>query len=179
MLRRSILVIASIILMGPAWSALAGLDPSLVGWWPFDEGEGTVAYDATGNGNDGVFNGDPQWVAGVHGGALEFNGDDYLNCGNGPTLQIQDAITMAFWFKVDAFQNTWEGFLAKGDDSYRASRGDGTGNATHMGISGTSVGGGNGYGSTARSSSRAVIGITTPLPMMAAKVEFTSTANSM
>ncbi len=145
MLRRSILVIFSIILMGPAWSALAELDPSLVGWWPFDEGEGTVAYDATGNGNDGVFNGDPQWVQGVHGGALEFNGDDYLNCGNGPTLQIEDAITMAFWFNVEAFQNTWEGFLAKGDDSYRASRGDGSGNATHMGISGTSVGGGNGY----------------------------------
>ncbi len=145
MLRRSILVIFSIILMGPAWSALAELDPSLVGWWPFDEGEGTVAYDATGNGNDGVFNGDPQWVQGVLGSALEFDGDDYLNCGNGPTLQIQDAITMAFWFNVEAFQNTWEGFMAKGDNSYRASRGDGSGNATHMGISGTSVGGGNGY----------------------------------
>ena len=145
MLRRSVLVMLCICVAGSAWTASAALDPSLAAWWPFDEGEGTVAYDATGNGNDGVFNGDPQWVPGVLGSALEFNGDDYLNCGNGPTLQIQDAITMAFWFNIEAFQNTWEGFLAKGDDSYRASRGDGSGNATHMGISGTSTGGGNGY----------------------------------
>jgi len=76
---------------------------------------------------------------------MEFNGDDYVNCGNGPSLQIQDAITMAFWFQVEAFQNTWEAFMAKGDNSYRTSRGGGTGDATHMGISGTSVGGGSGW----------------------------------
>jgi len=126
-------------------SAAGAADPDLAAYWKFDEGSGTTAYDSSGNGNDGTFVGDPQWVAGKFGGALEFNGDDYVNCGNGPSLQIQDQITMAFWFQVQAFQNTWEGFLAKGDDSYRASRGDGTGNATHMGISGTSVGGGNGW----------------------------------
>ncbi|MFB0553020.1 MAG: LamG domain-containing protein [Phycisphaerae bacterium] len=119
--------------------------PALVAHWKFDDGEGTVAVDSSGNGNDGILNGDPQWVEGKIGGALEFNGDDYVNCGNGPSLQLQDAITMAFWFKVEAFQNTWEAFMAKGDDSYRTSRGGGTGDATHMGISGTSVGGGNGW----------------------------------
>ena len=108
MLKRSFLVLLCILIFGPAWSAFAGLDPSLAAWWPFDEGEGNVAYDATGNGNDGVFNGDPQWVPGVLGSALEFNGDDYLNCGNGPTLQIRDAITMALWFNVEAFQTEWE-----------------------------------------------------------------------
>jgi len=116
-----------------------------VAHWTFDEGAGTVALDSSGNGNDGIFVGDPQWVDGVIGGALEFNGDDYLDCGNGPSLQIQDAITISFWFNVDAFQNTWEGFLAKGDNSYRVSRGPGTGDATHMGISGTSAGDGNGW----------------------------------
>jgi len=120
---------------------------------PVDPGnEGLVAYyafdndanDSSGNGNDGILNGDPQWVAGKIGGALEFNGDDYVNCGNGPSLQIQDVITMAFWFQVEAFQNTWEAFMAKGDDSYRTSRGGGTGDATHMGVSGTSIGSFNG-----------------------------------
>jgi hypothetical protein len=120
-------------------------DPDLAAYWKFDEGSGTTAYDSSGNGNDGVFNGDPQWVAGKYGGALSFNGDDYLDCGNGDSLQIQDEITMSCWFKIDAFLNTWEAFFAKGDDSYRASRGDGSGNATHMGISGTSTGGGNGW----------------------------------
>ena len=119
--------------------------PGPVAHWKFDEGAGTVALDSSGNGNDGIFVGDPQWVAGVMGGALEFNGDDYLDCGNGPSLQIQDAITISFWFNVVAFENTWEGFLAKGDNSYRVSRGGGNGDATHMGISGTSAGGGNGW----------------------------------
>ncbi|MBN1805411.1 MAG: LamG domain-containing protein [Sedimentisphaerales bacterium] len=120
-------------------------DSDLAAHWKFDDGSGTLAVDSTGKGNDGVFVGDPRWVPGKFGGALEFNGDDYLNCGNGPSLQIRDEITIAFWFQVEAFQNEWEAFMAKGDDSYRTSRGDGTGNATHLGISGTSTGGGNGY----------------------------------
>ncbi|MFH1716540.1 MAG: LamG domain-containing protein, partial [Planctomycetota bacterium] len=126
-------------------SLAAAADPDLAAYWKFDEGSGTTAFDSSGNGNDGTFVGAPQWVAGKFGGALEFNGDDYVNCGNGSSLQIRDQITITFWFQVQAFQNTWEGFLAKGDDSYRASRGGGTGNATHMGISGTSTGGGNGW----------------------------------
>jgi len=126
-------------------SVAKAADPDLAAYWKFDETSGTTAFDSTGNGNDGIFVGDPKWVPGRLGGALEFDGDDYLNCGNGPSLQIQDEITIAFWFKVDAFSNTWEAFMAKSDSAYRASRGDGTGNATHMGISGTSAGGGNGW----------------------------------
>ncbi len=45
MLKRSILLVFCVLVVGPAWSALAGLDPSLALWLPFDEGEGTVAYD--------------------------------------------------------------------------------------------------------------------------------------
>ncbi len=124
---------------------LLGVPSPLVGHWTFDEGAGTVALDSSGNWNDGIFVGDPQWVAGVVGGALEFNGDDYIDCGNGPSLQIQDAITIAFWFNVVAFENTWEAFLSKGDSAYRVSRGGGDGDATHFGISGSSAGGGNGW----------------------------------
>ncbi len=146
MFRKLICIISFVAALGMGLSIPArAADPDLAAYWNFDEGSGNTAFDSTGNGNDGTFVGDPQWVAGQFGGALEFDGDDYVNCGNGPSLQIQDEITMAFWFQVEAFQNTWEGFLAKGDDSYRASRGGGTGNATHMGISGTSVGGGNGW----------------------------------
>ena len=32
---------------------LTGAEPGLVGYWRFDEGSGDVAFDATGNGNDG------------------------------------------------------------------------------------------------------------------------------
>jgi hypothetical protein len=49
--------------------AAAG-DPTLVGWWKCDEGAGTTAHDSGGYGNDGAFNGDPQWVEGYFGAGV-------------------------------------------------------------------------------------------------------------
>jgi N-acetylneuraminic acid mutarotase len=63
----------------------------LVGWWKFDEGSGTVAYDSSGNGNDGSLTGGPTWATGKIGGALSFDGvDDYVlvNKDFGATLTI-------------------------------------------------------------------------------------------
>jgi len=51
----------------------------LVAWWKFDETSGTVAYDSSGNGNDGNLTNGPTWVAGKIGGALSFDGvDDFV-----------------------------------------------------------------------------------------------------
>ncbi len=51
----------------------------LVGWWKFDETNGTVAYDSSGNGNDGNLTGGPTWTIGKIGGALSFDGvDDFV-----------------------------------------------------------------------------------------------------
>ncbi|MHC4500422.1 MAG: LamG domain-containing protein, partial [Planctomycetota bacterium] len=53
-------------------------DPNLVGWWKLDdEGTGTV-IDYSGYDRDGTIHSDPQFVTGVDGGALEFDGDDYV-----------------------------------------------------------------------------------------------------
>jgi len=43
MLRRSILVIFCVLVFVSGGAAFAGLDPSLVAWWAFDEGAGTIA----------------------------------------------------------------------------------------------------------------------------------------
>jgi hypothetical protein len=107
----------------------------LVGHWKFDETSGSKAKDSSGQGNDGSVVGNPKWVAGKIGGALEFDGSTYVNCGNKPSLNVRDEVTMSFWFKVEAFQNGWEAFLAKGDGAYRASRSAETGNSVHMGVS--------------------------------------------
>ena len=69
----------------------------LVGYWSFDEGVGSVAHDSSGNGLDGTLNGDPQWVEGQLGGALEFDGDDFVEIPHGPLLSITDQITIAAW----------------------------------------------------------------------------------
>ncbi len=74
----------------------------LVGWWRFDEGSGTVASDSSGNGNNGTFNGDPQWVAGHFGNALEFDGSgDWLDCGTGQSLRLGGAVTMTAWVRIN------------------------------------------------------------------------------
>ena len=81
MYRRLIYLVSLVVVLSIALTSTTKAE--LVGWWRFDEGSGTIANDSSGNGNDGTFNGDPQWVVGYFGGALEFDGsDDWLDCGN-------------------------------------------------------------------------------------------------
>lgn len=46
----------------------------LEAWWTFDEGQGDIAYDASGNGNDAVADLPGVWGQGVRGGAFFFDG---------------------------------------------------------------------------------------------------------
>jgi hypothetical protein len=97
MRRKLIFLISFVLLLSIAGNASA----ELVAHWRFDEGSGTVAHDTSGNGNDGTFNGDPQWVPGYYGYALEFDGaGDFLDCGEDASLQISDAVTVSAWIKV-------------------------------------------------------------------------------
>jgi hypothetical protein len=97
--------------------ALAGTTRAeLVGWWRFDEGSGTVASDSSTNGNDGSLNGNPKWVAGHLGGALEFDGSgDYVDCGTDQSLDLTKW-TVAFWLKANENKN-YNGFVIKGLDA--------------------------------------------------------------
>jgi tetratricopeptide (TPR) repeat protein len=81
-----------------AGNTLAGL----VGHWPLDEASGTIAHDVSGNGNNGVFKGDPKWIVGIKGGALEFDGDDYIDCGNDTSLNFNGAISISVWIRPEA-----------------------------------------------------------------------------
>jgi hypothetical protein len=75
----------------------------LVGHWRFDEGSGTTAHDQSGNGNDGTLINDPVWATGIINGALQLDGiDDYVNCGNDPSLNFTDAVTLAAWVKLNS-----------------------------------------------------------------------------
>ncbi|MDP2896938.1 MAG: LamG-like jellyroll fold domain-containing protein, partial [bacterium] len=57
--------------LGPA---SADIESGLMAHWTFDETEGDTAHDSSGNGYDGAIGGTIQWVEGVVGGALDFDG---------------------------------------------------------------------------------------------------------
>jgi len=76
-----------------------GLPP--VGHWRFDEGTGTVASDSSGNGNTGSLMNGPQWVSGISGMALSFDGsDDSVPIPHSSSLDISgDQMSIEYWMK--------------------------------------------------------------------------------
>ncbi len=121
MCRKLIYLFCFILALSPVLTnAAEGTDPCLVGWWRFDEGSGGIAYDRSGNENNGTLNGNPQWVARKTGGALAFDGkDDYVDCSNDASLDITDKVTIAVWVKTnDAGNRQYNPYITKGDHSY-------------------------------------------------------------
>src|SRR6056297_596327 len=96
-------------------------DPNLVGYWKFDEGSGTTAYDSSGNGNDGTLTNGPIWSTDAREGnySLSFDGvDDYVDVGNSQILQMDTSFSISFWVKIndlggDSDENSHE-FVTKG-----------------------------------------------------------------
>ncbi|MGB2863831.1 MAG: LamG domain-containing protein [Sedimentisphaerales bacterium] len=97
MCRKLICLVCFVFVLGLFLTSAAQAE--LMGWWKLDEGSGNVAYDSSGNGRDGTLNGDPQWVAGWLGGALDFDGDDHVDTGYTDDLANW---TIAAWVKSPA-----------------------------------------------------------------------------
>ena len=76
-------------------------DPTLVGWWKFEEASGTL-FDQSDNHNDGTpFNGVLYQQAGQVGYALGFDGvDDYVTVGT--TGRPSDTFSFGAWLKTSA-----------------------------------------------------------------------------
>jgi prepilin-type N-terminal cleavage/methylation domain-containing protein len=96
----------------------------LVGYWSFDEGTGTIAYDLSGYGNNGTLldasstnadgNTPPQWTTGKIGKALIFDGvDDYVSMGNKFNMGTTQDFTLVAWVKVNALQASSQGVVGK------------------------------------------------------------------
>ncbi|MFA5292967.1 MAG: LamG-like jellyroll fold domain-containing protein [Phycisphaerae bacterium] len=79
----------------------------LAGYWKFDETSGITAVDSSGNGNNGTLismSSPSCWITGQIGGGLNYDGwNDYVNCGNGASLDITGDITIALWLYANNF----------------------------------------------------------------------------
>ena len=77
------------------------IQAGLVGYWKFDEGEGTTAFDYSGTGNIGTLVNSPTWTASSScevGGCLSFNGSNQsVNLGS---VQINTTTTVSAWIKT-------------------------------------------------------------------------------
>ena len=77
----------------------------LIGYWPLNEGTGLIAKDKSGNGNEGILEGDmfeEDWVPGISRRALNFAGvNQRLDCGNNTPLNDfgNGHFTISFWVK--------------------------------------------------------------------------------
>ena len=89
---------------GDVWSfqtvpELEITDPTLVGWWTFDEGEGLTAVDWSGHGNHGRVQSaaDPVWVDGYHARAMDMAGVTSVHIPAEAWSTIANQATLAMW----------------------------------------------------------------------------------
>ncbi|MDH4223578.1 MAG: dockerin type I domain-containing protein [candidate division Zixibacteria bacterium] len=91
------------ILLVAFFFALPALAQDLVGYWKFDEGTGTIAFDSSGYGNNGNLLNGPVWIKGKVGSALMFDGiDDNIEIPDSSSLDLTDALTISMWLKPDS-----------------------------------------------------------------------------
>ncbi len=112
MCKKLVCLTSLVVLLSLAGSASA----ELILHWTFDEGSGTTANDESGSGHNGTIEGDPAWVAGKLGGALDFGGDGdrVVDESGGDYLNGLEAMTVSVWIKSDAI-GTNAGFI-RGED---------------------------------------------------------------
>ena len=107
-------------------------DDNLVGYWPFNETSGTNAPDESGNGNNGTLVNmeDADWVDGVVGKCLDFDGvDEYVNLGTS-VLNNLPIGSISLWLNPTALTTTFRypigsNSLAGGNLSFRIDTGGG------------------------------------------------------
>ncbi len=110
MFRRVMFGILFIMLSLAPMNLVYGSVPDLIAWWTCDEGAGNVVGDASGNGHDGTFvNGDPVWVPGNRGSAVELVAPTLVEIQ--PINMTLTEATMAGWILPYGSQTDWSSFI--------------------------------------------------------------------
>lgn len=80
--------------------------------WSFEEGQGTVAVDSSGQGNNATIHG-AEWVEGKVGKALKFDGNAaFLEVPDAPSLHPEKALTVEAWvYPTPPHQHGYGGLL--------------------------------------------------------------------
>src|SRR5262249_41591589 len=85
----------------------------------FNEGSGTTAGDASGNGHTGVVTGATWTSSGRYGGALSFNGTNALvTVADAASLHLTSGMTLEAWVDPSVVTSAWRDVIYKGNDNY-------------------------------------------------------------
>ena len=86
--------------------------------YAFDEGQGSTALDASGNGRSGTVT-NATWVTGKYGKALSFNGSSSrATVADANALDLTTGMTLEAWANPTGTSNSWRDLIYKGDDNY-------------------------------------------------------------
>jgi hypothetical protein len=95
-------------------------DVSLILSLSFEDGKGKVATDISKYGNNGALKGDPKWVDGKFGKALQLNGStDWVEVPHADILTVDKEITVMAWIKADRYEVPgagYQGIVSKSND---------------------------------------------------------------
>ena len=107
---------ASLLIRPPLY---IGLNSGLVGDWSFDQEDvaGTVAYDRSGQGNNGTLTNGPRREIGKLGQALSFDGvNDYVAVTSAAPLQFSGSFSASFWIKTTGLNSVSQSKLLFNED---------------------------------------------------------------
>jgi hypothetical protein len=71
----------------------------LIAQYHFDEGSGLTVKDSSGNRQDGIVVGRADWVSGVNGTAIRFDGLSRVNIPSSALLSLTQGVTITVWIK--------------------------------------------------------------------------------
>jgi chitodextrinase len=93
--------------------------PELIAAYSFNEGAGTTAGDASGNGNTGTLANAAWTTAGKYGNALVFNGTNArVSIADRASLHLTTGMTLEAWVNPSAITSAWRDVIYKGSDNY-------------------------------------------------------------
>lgn len=123
-LMTALLIVISLILI-PAFAQAKNpgrYDKGTIFSFHFDEGNGKVAEDSSGNGNDAKLGGnkEPKWVDGPEprfGTALGFKDSNFLEIPESDKLDTDDEVTYEAWVNLDGLNSNWSTLYNKNGQS--------------------------------------------------------------
>ncbi|XRP97357.1 LamG-like jellyroll fold domain-containing protein [Methanocaldococcus sp. 16A] len=98
-----LLLALTLLFAGGVWGEQ--VENGLVAYYSFDNINGNILVDDSGNGHNGVIYGNPKVVEGVKGNALEFDGQSYVHLGDTLTGKVWDAVTVSAVIKPEEQSN--------------------------------------------------------------------------